>query len=132
MILETTNPKYFRPPQVPAVRKVINRVIEFDDSLGAGAWSRDVSAGRVVAHEPEHEPESRIAVPKSSIFIMDERHDAPVWLILDRITGVTFARVRGSLPWIVSQMQMLATQLGGLESDLYYQMQGGSDDVEHV
>lgn len=123
MILETTNPKYQQPPQVPGIRKIINRNIEFDDSLGAGSWSRDKAANRpdpvpVPVHEPELDP--RPTSRGSSLWIADQDPDAPLWLILDRVTGVTFARVRGSLPWVVSQLRLAAHQLGGHESDLYF------------
>lgn len=67
---------------------------------------------------PNHEPEPRHN--GSCLQLFDEAHDAPLWLIVDRTTGVVFARVRGSLMWIVDQIKLAAYQLGGLETDLYY------------
>jgi hypothetical protein len=55
------------------------------------------------------------------MWIVDQAPDAPLWLIRDRTTHEIFARVRGSLPWIVDQMKLLADQLGGQVSELYYQ-----------
>jgi hypothetical protein len=55
------------------------------------------------------------------MWIADEAPDAPLWFIRDMSTDHIFARVRGSLPWIVAQMQLLAGQLGGQVSELYYQ-----------
>lgn len=131
MILETTNPKYKQPPQVPAVRKIVVRNVEHDDNLGSGSWSKDRASGRRERNFHEHDPESDPRpIPKgSSIWIADESPDAPLWLILDRVTGVTFARVRGSLPHVVSQIKLVAHQLGGQERDLYYQFKGHEYDA---
>jgi hypothetical protein len=121
MILETTNPKYAMPAQVPAVRKCVFRTIDYDDSLGAGAWSKDRASNRPeIIPEPEHEPEWRVKARPFSIQVLDQAPDADLWLILDRTTGATFARVRGSLVWVVNQLRSVASQLGGLENDLYF------------
>ena len=120
-ILETTNPVFFQKPQVPASRRFYERKpAEIYDGDYVSQGSRDMCAGRLPKHEPEHEPESFVRPNGPSMWIADEHPDAPVWLILDVLTGATFARVRGSLPWIVSQMRLLASQLGGQEKDLYY------------
>lgn len=106
-----------RAAQVPAVRKSVTRIVDYDDSLGAGAWSKDRASNRPeIIPEPEHEPEWRVKTRPFSIQVPD----APVWIILDRTTGCTFARVRGSLLWVVNQLRSVASQLGGLEYDLYF------------
>ena len=106
-ILETTNPKYAHRAEFAGTRIHCERgEPEVCDSLG-GQWSRDVAKSPVVAIG-------------SSIWVADEKPDAPLWFVIDRVTGVTFARVRGSLPWIVSQVKLVATQLGGSAADLYY------------
>ncbi len=129
MILETTNPKYFQKPLVPAHRRVYLTTGREAESDFVSEGSRAMARGELQTeqfvdrkpHEapiPNREPEPRRI--GSSLTLFDEAHDAPVWLIIDIITGVVFARVRGSLPWVVSQMRLAAHQLGGHEKDLYY------------
>ncbi|WP_037079284.1 hypothetical protein [Neorhizobium vignae] len=129
MILETTNPKCQTRPQIPAGRKFYTNQQERSDLEYISEGSRSMARGELQTehfvdrkpHEapiPNREPEPR---PRgSSLCLFDEAHDAPLWLIIDIITGAVFARVRGSLPWIVDQVRLAATQLGGKERDLYF------------
>ena len=131
MILETTNPKYFQKPQVPAGRKFAFQTQDRNDleymSQGSLSMSRgelqteqfrdrrpDEAPVPILNREPEPRPTA------SSLCLFDEAHDAPLWLIIDAQEGCVFARVRGSLPWVVSQMQLAAHQLGGQVDNLYY------------
>lgn len=129
MILETTNPKYQTRPLIPAGRKVYlttGREAESDFvSEGSRAMARgELQTEQFVDRKPHEapirnrEPEPRVR--GSSLCLFDEAYDAPVWLIIDHVTGVVFARVRGSLSWVVGQMQLAADQLGGKVNDLYY------------
>ncbi|WP_454287243.1 hypothetical protein [Rhizobium arsenicireducens] len=124
MILETTNPKYAQRAQFCGTRIHYERVEPQEyDGLGGGQWSREVAkSADFRERHPIHEPEPELPVVSigSSIWVADEKPDAPLWFVIDRVTGVTFARVRGSLPWIVSQVRLVATQLGGSAADLYY------------
>lgn len=146
MILETTNPKYFQRPQIPAGRKFYeprsaNEIYD-GDFVSAGSrsmakgeapevqfvdrgpprWEKD-ARGRWVAApipNPSREPEP---TPRrgSSMWLADESPDHPLWMIRDVHTGHVMARVRGSLNWVVAQMRLVAHQLGGAEGDLFYQ-----------
>lgn len=136
MIRETTNPKYFQRPLVAAGACLYNVPdADFDENLGVGAASRSMARGietdtqsvdrmpkqaPIYNPEPEPEPEPRTRPTGCSLMLFDEAHDAPLWQIIDRTTGVVFARVRGSLMWVVDQIKLAAGQLGGLETDLYY------------
>lgn len=131
MILETTNPKYQQRPQIPAFRKVYLTSGREAESDFVSAGSRAMARGELqtenfvdrLPHEApkpilNREPPSR---PRgSSLCLFDEAHDAPLWLIVDALTGHIFARVRGSLAWVVSQLRLAADQLGGKEQDLYF------------
>jgi hypothetical protein len=111
---------------------------EIYDGEHVSQGSRDMTKGKPIAethfrdrlpHEaptPNLEPEPRDRPLGSSMWIADEAPDAPLWLVKDVTTGHVFARVRGSLPWIVSQMRLLAGQLGGQEKDLFYQRARGN------
>lgn len=146
MILETTNPKYKTRPQIPAGRKVyvqmqdradLEFISEGSRSMARGElqteqfadrppapFVRDPASGRHrqlplqgnTIRNLEPEPKTR----GSSLQLFDEAHDAPVWLIIDVVTGAVFARVRGSLAWVVAQVRLAAHQLGGQEKDLYF------------
>jgi hypothetical protein len=131
MILETTNPKYKTRPQIPAGRKFSfatqDRVEAEYMSHGSRAMSRgELQTEQFVDRKPHEAPKpirNREPEPRpnrSSLTLFNETHDAPLWLIIDRTTGHIFARVRGSLPWIVDQVRLAAHQLGGAEKDLYY------------
>lgn len=121
-ILETTNPAYFQRPQVPASRVFYERKpSEIYDGDFVSQGSRDMARGVEPQHEYEPEPQPQFSRPNGpSMWIADEYPDAPRWLVIDRTTGHVMARVRGSLPWVVSQIQLLAHQLGGQANDLYY------------
>jgi hypothetical protein len=131
MIRETTNPKYHQPAQHSGrVRMLPDRpAAQIYDGDFVSAGSRDMSKGKPQEpfvdrkpHEaPSREPEPKSRPSGSSMWIADEAPDAPLWLVKDRTTGHVFARVRGSLPWIVDQTKLLAGQLGGQVNELYYQ-----------
>jgi hypothetical protein len=117
MIRETTNPMYKQKPQFSGVRRFYDRpASQVYDGDFVSAGSRSMARG-----ELQTEPEPRDGLKGSSMWIAHEASDAPLWLIRDRFTNHIFARVRGSLPWIVDQMKLLADQLGGQVNDLYYQ-----------
>ena len=131
MILETTNPKYFQKPQVRAGHKFAFSTNDRNDlefmSQGSLSMARgELQTEQFVDRKPNEAPVpilNREPEPRpsgSSLCLFDEAHDAPLRLIIDATTGYTFARVRGSLPWIVSQMQLAADQLGGKVNELYY------------
>ncbi|KQS84274.1 hypothetical protein [Rhizobium sp. Leaf383] len=129
MILETTNPKYLTRPQIPAGRKFAFQTHDRADLEYISDGTRSMARGELqtenfVDRKPHEAPiPNREPQPKprgSSLTLFDEAHDAPLWLIIDLTTGVVFARVRGSLPWVVDQVRLAASQLGGKESDLYY------------
>lgn len=129
MILETTNPKYLTASQNWPVHQVVVR-----PGMGEAEWcsqsSREMSKPGYTAHNfkdrapdaiPNREPEPRaIRQQATSLRLKDEAPDAPLWLIIDRITGHILARVRGSLPYIVFQCRIVAAHMGGDFSDLYY------------
>lgn len=135
MILETTNPKYFQRPQVSGrIRMIERNPSDIYDGDFVSAGSRNMAKGQ----EPEAnfkdrapneaprtiqslEPEPRLRPRGSSMWLADESPNHPLWMIKDLVTGHVMARVRGSLPWIVSQMQLAAEQLGGQVNELYYQ-----------
>jgi hypothetical protein len=131
MIRETTNPKYQQPAQHSGkVRILANRNTEFYEGDFVSASSRDMSKGippqpnfvdRKPHEAPSREPEPRDRPLGSSMWILDQDSSAPLWFIKDRTTHHIFAQVRGSLPWIVDQMKLLADQLGGQVNELYYQ-----------
>lgn len=144
MILETTNPKYQTRPQIPAGRKVYLTTGREPESDFVSAGSRAMARGELQTEQfadrppapfvldpasgrhhqlplqgnPNREPEPKSR--GSSLQLFDEAHDAPLWLIIDVVTGAVFARVRGSLAWVVSQLRLAAHQLGGQEKDLYF------------
>lgn len=129
MILETTNPKFKTAPLIPAGRKFsfatqdradLEFISDGSRSMARGELQTEQFVDRLPHQAPirNREPEPR--ANRSSMCLFDEAHDAPLWLIIDRTTGHVFARVRGSLPWIVDQVRLAAHQLGGLEQDLYY------------
>lgn len=136
MILETTNPLYHQRPQIPAGKKFYGprNSAEIYDGDFVGAGSRSMARGdapdigfkdRAPTEAPltiqSLEPEPSLRPRGSSMWLADEAPDAPLWMIKDLLTGHVMARVRGSLPWVVSQMRLAACQLGGSENDLYYQ-----------
>ena len=137
MILETTNPKYVQRPQHSGRTRFYERpASEVYDGDFVSAGSRLMAKGecqsekfrdRAPNAKPSREPEPRSRPIGSSLTLFDEAHDAPLWLIRDRVTGHIFARVRGSLPWIVDQMKLAAHQLGGRVNDLYYQRTRDND-----
>jgi hypothetical protein len=137
MILETTNPKFFQKPQVPAHRKTYLTTGREAEGDHIGESSRSMCrppnlarnmliTEKFVDRKPNEPPvpiSNREPEPRpsgSSLCLFDEAHDAPLWLIIDHQEGCVFARVRGSLAWVVSQMQLAADQLGGKVNDLYY------------
>jgi len=130
MILETTNPKYQQPAQHSGRVRMINRSpSEIYDGDFVSAGSRHMSQGQPVEpfrdrlpnEAPSREPEPKSRPTGSSMWIADQHPDAPLWWIKDLTTHHIFAQVRGSLPWVVDQMKLLAGQLGGQVSELYYQ-----------
>jgi hypothetical protein len=134
MILETTNPKYKQRPQISAGKKFYGPrdPSEIYDGDFVSAGSRSMARGEAAdptfvdrkpheAPKPNRELEPRDRPRGSSMWLADEAHDAPMWLIIDLHTGHVMARVRGSLPWVVSQLKLAAHQLGGQEHDLYFQ-----------
>lgn len=129
MILETTNPKYKTRPQIPAGRKFFLPVQDRSDleliSEGSRAMARgELQTEQFVDRLPHEAPKRNLEPePKprgTSLCLFDEAHDAPLWLIIDHVTGVVFARVRGSLTWVVDQLRLAAHQLGGHEKNLYF------------
>jgi hypothetical protein len=131
MIRETTNPMYKQKPQFSGVRRFYDRpASQVYDGDFVSAGSRSMARGELQTEDfrdrapkeaKSSEPEPRDGLKGSSMWIAHEASDAPLWLIRDRFTNHIFARVRGSLPWIVDQMKLLADQLGGQVNDLYYQ-----------
>lgn len=131
MILETTNPKYRTKSYAWPVHQVVVR-----PGMGEAQWcseaSRDMAKPGYVTHNfldrapntipsREPEPDARADRPKAtSLRLRDEHPHAPLWLIVDRITGHIMARVRGSLPYIVFQTKLVAAHHGGDFNDLYY------------
>lgn len=132
MILETTNPKYKTRAQIPAGKRFYEpRATDHYDGDFVSAGSRAMARGELQtehfvdrkpheAPKQNREPEPASRPRCSSLRLFDEAYDAPLWLIIDIQTGAVFARVRGSLPWIVDQVRLAAHQLGGKERDLYY------------
>lgn len=132
MIRETTNPKYLHHSQNFIAHRVYDRSTQGHGpadpefiSQGSRNWAKgrlDTQnfRDRLPNQKPIREPEPKSRPSGSSLWVADESHDAPLWLILDRVTGHVFARVRGSLMWIVAQMRLVAGQLGGTVNDLYY------------
>jgi hypothetical protein len=140
MILETTNPKYFQRPQHSGRTRFYERpASQIYDGEHVSQASRDMTKGKAV--EPfkdrapnekpipsrEPEPISYSRPCGSSLWLLDQSADAPLWLIRDRTTDHIFAQVRGSLVWVVNQMKIAAHQMGGQVEDLYYQRVKGHD-----
>jgi hypothetical protein len=133
MILETTNPKYQQRPQIPAGRKFVFREQDRSDLEYISQGSLSMARGELQTEQfrdrrPTEAPvpiQNREPEPRpmgSSLCLFDEAHDAPLWLIIDNQEGCVFARVRGSLTWVVNQLQLAADQLGGKADDLYFRM----------
>ena len=124
-ILEVTNPIYHQEPQIVAGRKFYGPRTDADIYDGDFVSEGSRSMARGTAPEPEfkdrlpyeapvpllsHEPDLDLD-PKptqSSLWIADEHPDARLWHIIDLTTGHVFARVRGSLPWVVGQVRLAA------------------------
>ena len=106
MIRETTNPKYLSPTQIFVPHKVYERPGRSEPDF-ASQSSRDMAKPGYVTHnfrdrapnttpsrEPEPIQESR---PRAtSLRLKDQAPDAPLWLIVDRVTGHIMARGGGS------------------------------------